>query len=45
MSNDPAIMLSACLHALRKQMPVVKGDASWEAALKRGTTHWKNYLW
>ena len=43
MSNDPAVMLPACLNALRKQMPVVKGDASLEAALKRGTTHWKNY--
>ncbi|HJR77622.1 MAG TPA: glycosyltransferase [Nitrospiraceae bacterium] len=43
MSNDPAIMLPACLHALKKQLPVVRGDASLEAALKRGTTHWKNY--
>ena len=23
--------------------PVVKGNASLEAALKQGTTHWKNY--
>lgn len=43
MSNDPATMLPACLNALRKQLPVVKGDASLEAALKRGTTYWKNY--
>lgn len=43
MSNDPAVMLPACLHALRKQIPVVKGNASLEAALKRGKIHWKNY--
>jgi glycosyltransferase involved in cell wall biosynthesis len=43
MSNDPATMLPACLNALKKQVPVVKGDALLEAALKRGTMHWKNY--
>ena len=43
MSNDPATMLPACLNALKKQIPVVKGDASLEAALRRGTTYWKNY--
>ena len=43
MSNDPATMLPACLNALKKQVPVVKGDALLEAALKRGTAYWKNY--
>ncbi|WP_447599244.1 glycosyltransferase [Nitrospira sp. Nam80] len=43
MSNDPAVMLPACLLALRKQAPVVKGNPFLEAALKRGRTHWKNY--
>ncbi len=43
MSNDPAVMLPACLHALRKQVPIVKGNAFLEAALKRGRSHWKNY--
>ncbi|MGE0276706.1 MAG: glycosyltransferase family 2 protein [Nitrospiraceae bacterium] len=43
MSNDPAVMLPACLLALRKQAPVVKGNPFLEAALKRGKTHWKDY--
>lgn len=43
MSNDPAVMLPACLHALKKQLPIVKGNASLEAALERGRTHWKDY--
>ena len=43
MSNDPAVMLPACLNALRKQWPLVRGKAPLEAALMRGQTHWKNY--
>jgi hypothetical protein len=43
MSNDPTVMLPACLYALKKQLPIVKGNASLEAALKRGRVHWKDY--
>lgn len=43
MSNDPAVMLPACLSALRKQSRIVRGNVPLEAALTRGRIHWKNY--
>lgn len=43
MSDDPAVMLSGCLGALRKQWRTIKEDPSLKASYYRGISHWKEY--
>ena len=43
MSDDPAIMLSGCLGALRKQWRTIKENPSLTASYFRGISHWKQY--
>ncbi len=43
MSNDPGIMLKACLSALNKQRPFIKSNPNLTSALNRGRINWKLY--
>ena len=43
MSDNPAIMLSGCLGALKKQWKTIKVDPTLRASYYRGLSHWKQY--
>ena len=43
MSNDPGIMLRACLSALKKQQSFIKDNPDLKRALCRGRMNWKQY--
>lgn len=43
MSDDPAVMLSGCLTALRKQWKIIKADPSLKSSYYRGVSYWKQY--
>ena len=43
MSDDPALMLSGCLAALRKQWSIIKTDPSLKSSYYRGISYWKQY--
>jgi hypothetical protein len=43
MSNDPGVMLKACLSALAKQREHINGDRSFRKALEQGRLHWQQY--
>ena len=43
MSDDPAIMLSGCLGALKKQWETIKEDPFLKMSYYRGISHWKQY--
>lgn len=43
MSDNPALMLSGCLGALKKQWKTIKQDPILRASYYRGLSHWKQY--